>query len=225
MSVMDNEYEHESYGMIRFARVSGLANFYGSELTQNNYVSLSIKTSYLQESLSMKLPFPDKEILRVRMSNDQFVDLITNMNTTGVPCTLERVGNSKMEQIPLQDSLKTRTEKMLENQLQQFNNKVNSYASQVNDILEKRTINKSDRKVLSDAMNKITQEINNNLSFYMRCFEEKMGDVVKEGKRAVEGHLNQTINEMGLQKLHELTGTEKPKILINGENKGGEQNV
>jgi hypothetical protein len=98
-------FSHESYGQIQFNRVTGTANFYGSELTQQHYISMEVHNSEIVRDITQDRYFNLNQILRIRLTSGQFSELITSMNNgSGVPCTIERIGNKKVDKLPIQES-------------------------------------------------------------------------------------------------------------------------
>ena len=86
------DYQHESYGQISFSRVNGIGTkFYGSELPQDNFISMEIHHSELSRDITTDRYYNTGPLItRLRMSSNQFSELITSLNyRSGVPCTLE----------------------------------------------------------------------------------------------------------------------------------------
>ena len=82
---------HESQVQVSFSRVtcSGPVAFYGSDVKVNNWIQLKVSTSEKRRNLSNDWYFADKTILEIRLSPNQFSELLTTMNVgEGVPATL-----------------------------------------------------------------------------------------------------------------------------------------
>ena len=182
---LDSEsFEHESFGQIRFSRVNGYANFYGSELPQQNYISLEISTSKCEKSLTQEWYFPQQQIMRLRMSAGQFSELITSMNYgSGVPCTFERINGKKVEDIPVDESRKEFVHRAFKDRMKEFSDTLISDKEKAREIINKKNLNKSDVETLSNMLGKIFQEVEMNIPYFTECFQETMDKVVEEAKK------------------------------------------
>lgn len=197
-------FEHESFGQIRFSRVNGYANFYGSELPQQNYISLEISTSKCEKSLTQEWYFPQQQIMRLRMSAGQFSELITSMNYgSAVPCTFERINGKKVEDIPTDESRKEFVHRAFRDRMRKFSEKLNSEKEKAREIINKKSINKSDAKILNDMLSDIFIEVEMNIPYFTECFQETMDKVVNEAKIEVENAILHKVTIAGLEKLHE----------------------
>jgi hypothetical protein len=197
-------FEHESFGQIRFSRVNGYANFYGSELPQQNYISLEISTSKCEKTLTQEWYFPNQEVMRLRMSAGQFSELITSMNYgSGVPCTFERVNGKKVEDIPVDETRKEFVHRAFKDRMKEFSNTLISNKEKAREIINKKNLNKSDVETLSNMLGKIFQEVEMNIPYFTECFQETMDKVVEEAKIEVENAILHKVTIAGLEKLHE----------------------
>lgn len=202
---LDSEtFEHESFGQIRFSRVNGYANFYGSELPQQNYISLEISTSKCEKTLTQEWYFPNQQVMRLRMSAGQFSELITSMNYgSGVPCTFERLNGKKVEEYPIDETRKEFVHRAFKDRMKEFSNTLISNKEKAREIISKKTLNKSDIETLSDMLGKIFQEVEMNIPYFTECFQETMDKVVEEAKIEVENAILHKVTIAGLEKLHE----------------------
>lgn len=195
---------HESFGQIRFNRVSGNANFYGSELTQNHYISLEIYNSEVERDLSQDWYYNKKQVLRLRMSSGQFSELITNMNSgSGVPCTLERIQGRAVDKLPTQESRKEFVHRKFEDRMKEFSNSIREQQNRAKELVKKKTLSKQDIQDLTHHIEWLTTEVEKNIPFFAKCFQETMDEVVLETKTEVENAIQHKINVLGLDALHE----------------------
>ena len=92
--------KHPSYGLIRFSRIQGHQHFFGSDSRPDSYIELTVSECEHNQDLVQSWYFPRKELVSLRLTNNQFAELITSLNMgSGVPCTLEFIkGEGKIEQ-------------------------------------------------------------------------------------------------------------------------------
>ena len=90
---METTKQHPSYGMIDISQFTSTGTtFFGSDIVDNGGISITISTADVDRKLNDNWYHSDEQLIRISMSRSQWVDAITtSMNTSGVPCTLERV--------------------------------------------------------------------------------------------------------------------------------------
>ena len=206
---------HESFGQISIHRVTGGGSkFYGSELPQDNYISIEINHSELNRDLTKEWYFPIKQILRLRMTSNQFAELITSLNNGGgVPCTLERIENKSIEQFEKQESRKEFVHRKFKERMKEFAIRIRDNQQKAKTIVNKKTLSKQDINDLNFNLDWLTQEITSNIPFFMECFQETMDEVVLEAKTEVENAIQHKINVLGLNALQEQN-----KLFLNEQN-------
>lgn len=198
-------HKHESFGQISFIRTTGTADFYGSELTQDHYISMELHNSQVYRSLTDDRYMPTGPILvRVRMTAGQFSEMITSMNTgSGVCCTIERFAGKKVEELPSQQSRKEYVHIEFRDRMKAFGEKLHANKKKASEIIKKKILSKQDIQELSWFLEHMTQEIESSIPFLVECFQESMDKVVLEAKTEVENAIQHKINTLGLNALHE----------------------
>lgn len=196
---------HPSFGQIQFSRVSGHANFYGSELEQQNYITMEVKQSEIQRDLSQDKYYAfGIPLIKIRMSSGQFSEMITSMNMGGgVCCTIERLNGERVEELPIQESRKELVHRKFKDRMKMFADSIRDKKNKAKDIVKKKTLSKDDIHELSQHIEWLTQEIESNIPFFAKCFQETMDEVVFEAKTEVENAIQHKINMLGLNALQE----------------------
>lgn len=101
---MDEEIiqEHESFVVAKFSKVSSNGvDCFGSTINHRNYITLRIARAKTEASLSGTHYNKGVDLISVRMTKAQFVELITDTeNYTGTPCTLEFLKGSEVPDLP-----------------------------------------------------------------------------------------------------------------------------
>lgn len=181
----EEKHEHPSFGQISFSRVTchPSISFYGSELPQDHYITMELRNSEINRELTQDRYYPKGvPIVKIRMTSGQFAEMITSMNYgSGVCCTIERQGINKIEDLPMQESRK------------EF----------VHRKFEERMESKDDMHQLQMHLEWLTGEIERNIPFFAKCFQETMDEVVFEAKTEVENAIQHKINILGLSALHD----------------------
>ncbi len=193
---------HPSFGQISFSRCNGTANFYGSELQQDHYINMELHESEITRELSREWYFAKKLLARVRMSSNQFSEMITSLNVgSGVCCTIEYL-NGRIEPLPQVESRKEFVHRKFKDRMNEFATTIRASQLKAKDIVKKKTLSKQDIHDLTMHIEYLTTEIENNIPFFAKCFQENMDEVVQEAKSEVENAIMHKINTLGLQELH-----------------------
>lgn len=203
---MDTEkFKHPSFGQIQFNRSNGNnTSFYGSELPQDHYISMEVHTSEINRELTQDRYYNREQILRIRMSSGQFAEMLTSMNCgSGVPCTIERLKGEKIPELPMQESRKEFVHRKFEDIMKMFANSIRENQKKAKEIVKKKTLSKQDIHDLTHQLEWLTMEVESNIPFFAKCFQETMDEVVFEAKTEVENAIQHKINVLGLNALHE----------------------
>lgn len=200
----EESFSHESFGQIRFSRINGSANFYGSELLQDHYISMEVYHSEISRNLAQDNYFNKGIILRIRMSSGQFSEMITSLNNgSGVPCTIERIEGRKISELPTQESRKEFVHRKFEDRMKMFGDTIRERQNKAKEFVKKKALSKDDMHQLQMHLDWLTGEVERNIPFFTKCFQETMDEVVFEAKTEVENAIQHKINVLGLNALHE----------------------
>ncbi len=216
---MENERStHESYGQIHFSRTNGRENFYGSELTQEHYITMEVRNSEIIRDLTHDRYHPiGVPLIKIRMSSGQFSELITSMNSgTGTTCTIERLKGAKVADLPQQESRKEFVHREFQERMKDFAKTIKEKQVRAAELVKKKSLSKDDIRELTFHLDWLSTEITSNIPFFAEMFQETMDKVVFEAKTEVENAIQHKISVLGLNALHEQNN-----LLINngGENK------
>lgn len=197
---------HKSFGQIHFSRInsSEKIRFYGSELSQDHYIKMEVHHSVVERELTQDRYYNREHILSIRMTGGQFAEMITSLNHgTGVPCTIESIQDKRIEEMPLQESRKEFVHRKFEERMKMFADSIKENQRKAKEIVKKKILSKQDIHDLTTQLEWLTQEVERNIPFFAKCFQETMDDVVFEAKTEVENAIQHKINVLGLNALHE----------------------
>lgn len=215
MNDEDERYSHESFGQISFSRIQSNPpeKFYGSELDQSYYIQMTIQKSEVNRTLSQDWYFAREiPLAQVRMSSGQFAELITSMNMgSGIPCTIEMINQVPMAKLPEQESRKEFVHRKFEDRMKDFADTIREKQKAAKELVKKKTLSKDDIHALTHHLEWLTMEVEKNIPFFAKCFQETMDEVVFEAKTEVENAIQHKISVLGLTELHNQQGllTEK----------------
>jgi flagellar hook-basal body complex protein FliE len=212
----DERHTHESFGQIRFSRSQGRANFYGSELEQDHYINMELHQSEVQRTLSQDWYFTKgAPLVAIRMTSMQFAEIITSLNHgSGACCTIEIANQKKIDALPKQESRKEFVHRKFEERMTKFADEIRQKQTKAKELVKKKTLSKADIHELTIHLDWLTQEVEKNIPFFGKCFQENMDEVVMEAKMEVENAIQHKISILGLTELHNQN-----KLLSDGEKK------
>lgn len=206
MGLVEDGYrdDHASYGKINISRNSGSGRaLCGSSIRHQNTITVEICTAQLERRLHGTHFYGIDDIVEIELSPTQFTDAITNMNTSGVPCTIRRVNGKRTAECPFTDAFKE-----FENE---FRDDIKNVLGMTNKMIKlaeeklkgKGTLNRADRDELAAVLYKIEQDIRSNIPFLQSQFNKQVDQTVNEAKAEVEAFFTSTIHRLGSDKLIE----------------------
>ena len=209
---------HPSYGMISISRQSwgGGGTLFGSKIKHNNIISLKISTAERSRDKYHDSYFSKDQIIEVLLSPAQFTSMLTQMNTSGVPCTLQWLkGEGTIESPPDHDTIDELKDDLTE-AYAALADKINVLKESIDERL-KGTVKKADKEEIKFSVMKIHQELDSNLEYLSRCQHKKLETTVSEAKAEVESAMVTTLINVGIEHLKvgniEMT-TMKPQIEV-----------
>lgn len=179
--------QHPSYAMISFHHVrGGNPVMFGSSVPHDERIQLTIQHAECERSLSRNWYFGGKNIVEAEMSYAQFAEAISNMNTSGVPCTLlytEKDGSIPDCEFELSRKI---YEDEFSKQLEETNRLTNQLIASVSELFEKPRLTKAEKEEVLKALQKIKMELGENSGFILKQFNEQMERTVTEAKADIE---------------------------------------
>ena len=207
--MLDKETEiisHPSFGQVSFSRINGgNGEFYGSELSANHYIQMTVENSEIERSLSKDWYFTKGiPLIKIRMTAIQFSELITSLNTGGgTPCTIEMIDGKRTEAYTKAETRKGFVHRKFEDRMKEFGDTIRERQQQAKELVKKKTLSKQDIHDLTHHLEWLTGEVEMNIPFFAKCFQENMDEVVLEAKTEIESAIQHKINVLGLNALHE----------------------
>lgn len=200
---------HPSFGLIGFSRITGGGHkFFGSDLKQDHFIELKIEQAEVIRTLSKEWYSPDhsdknRGVVRVRMTSNQFSELITSLNIgNGVPCTIESINGEKVEELPKDtENRKDFVHKSFKQRMTEFAQRFSTSRKEVEELVKKKTLTKDDQHNLRILFESVQTELTNNIPFFMKCFQETSDKIVTEAKQEVENAILHKLTTLGFESI------------------------
>lgn len=201
----ETEETDESYAMVSFSRTSGTRRkLFGSHLSDHSStIFLEITEARMIHGLGETRYHSGDNIVRVEMSAAQFASLLTNMNTQGVPCTLQRLQGRHIQPPPESSTEQERVREDFSHNVNRMGERLRESINVVNGKLEQSSISKKDMREVLTLLKKAEQDYSSNLPFILEQFTQAAGRVVTDAKAEVDAFLSNVLTNMGMTALKE----------------------
>ena len=200
----DITYKHPSYGLIQISRITSNKNhsLFGSSINHQHTIVLRVNHARKHRSLSRDWYMDcDLPVVEVEMSAAQFAEAITSLNVgSGVPCTIRSINDTFIEFAPE----KTKTEEHSDEYAEQLSKAIvelNEAKKEIDEILKKKSINKSDKHIISNALHRFVSFATRNSEFYKKQFDKQMEKTITEAKAEIESFVLNTTTKLGLEAM------------------------
>ena len=198
-------YKHPSYGRAVFHRTNGGDRpLYGSDLKHGNTIQFTLESSSCRQDLGRNWFGGGEMIAEVEFSQIQFAELLTNMNTEGVPCTIRyradmgRVNFAEMSKAI--DYVEDKIDKLVSSQasdLKQFKAEIDEILSQ------KGTMKKADKDRVRKLSAQLVKLSHRELPFYAKSAVQIIDQSKTEAKASIEAHHQHLITTLGIAALQD----------------------
>lgn len=206
--------KHPAYGKVSVTRVSGQADLFQVDYPQQHYIKLAISQASVERNLSQDWVFDSKQLIEINMSEVQWARLLSSMNTTGVPCTL----NSYIDPVT-KEYLRPTMPSNIENKSEMFKSEIretvddgmktlNALISELTSLSEAGvTTKKADIVALKNKAEKVYRELMQNLPFVLKQADEAIESAVEAGKGEVSAFIDHSMMRLGERALGEKANT------------------
>lgn len=180
---------HESYGTIQFFKGQcSTRTLFGSSIKHNDIILCRISNAELQRYLNKDWIHPISTVLEFEMSQTQFAEMLTNMNSSGAPITfkLKPVGELKKCENPPFESVFMKHSNEFNEHLQTTNKKTENLIKELTKTLNESKIKKSDKETLISLAENILTEINANSNYQLSAFHEQVDKTMTECKNEID---------------------------------------
>lgn len=210
---------HPSWGMVQFVRreCGGPNRLFASSLPKHGTtIALKIMHAVRHHETGRDWYVGDHavpEIVEVELSAAQFAALLTTMNVgDGVPCTLRYVHGERMPDVPEDPGETGRVRQSVADDFKGIVTKLEDLLGKATDVLAQKTIKAGDRKDLLETLRRIRQDIESNLPFMVKQFEEATEKITTAAKAEVDAFVTTAATRLGIERLRELGSAPAPEV-------------
>jgi ElaB/YqjD/DUF883 family membrane-anchored ribosome-binding protein len=203
---MDNRKTHPSFALVKFARQHGGARkLFGSQIRPSTTIVLEIRPGAVRHDLGQDWYSGEAmPIIEVELSPAQFAELLTTMNVgQGVPGTIRYFQGKRVEDVPEDHAAETQNiRKAFEEKLENLIEDLQNEAARVESLLKKKSVlSKADKETINWSIGKVIQEVQANMPFMLKSFNESAQQIVTQVKAEVDAFATHAITQVGLETL------------------------
>ena len=184
--------KHPSYGLLEFNRCQGgQHNLFGSSIKHSNTITMYLRAACVERHLNTDFYYTDGLIAEIEMSQAQFAEAITSMNTSpGVPVTIKYLRHEgKIESCPFVDK-RDQFEQELDQNIKSANTDINDIIKNVQEMFNtKKALTIKEKQQIINQLSALHSKINGNRSFIYNTFNEQMDKTVSEAKGEIEAFM------------------------------------
>ena len=202
----ETRFRHPAFGIVNISRWHGGTKnrLFQSNMDIGTGISIHVRLAELKRDLSHDWVFAQDELLELYLSPAQFADLITNMNTQGVPCTMRfyRDAQGKFIQPVFPEDFDNelgRIEAEFEKSIKELETMDPEDNQVFKDIAAR--LPKKDQERLFGALGRMTSKIKSHIPFIRSQFEESVTRTVTHAKHEVSAFTAQVLQNAGMAHL------------------------
>lgn len=187
--VLGKPESHPSYGMLRVSRQSstGGVDLFGCAVKPRETISIQVSDCVLRRHLNSDDYYSEGKIIEIEMSPLQYAEAIsTAMNTTGVPCTLRFVRGRPRIPDPEPRGHRGMIHDEFREKLKGISANLDAMEARLAALMDKPSVTKAERSSLADMLKATRMEIESNMPFMLKQFDEHVDKAVSDGKAEVE---------------------------------------
>lgn len=193
---------HPAYGYIRAGRVSGNKECFMSAVTTGSYIIIEIGDAELIIDGEQIKSAPSKGLIRVRLTNHQFAEMITNMHSaSGVPCTLEKFDGKKIADLPAAPDYKSVFEENISAILEDVLATIKTVQEKLSSLMSKSNISKKDIAYLQGIVNNLETQLATNIPYMEEASAEMLDNKLAELKAEISAWVQHQLVLNGLSSL------------------------
>jgi hypothetical protein len=215
---LKNKETHPSYAQLGFSRVTSNKRvpLYGTSNECREFIRLTIKRSELHRTLHRQWFMGGESLIEVDMAPSQFAEAITSLNVgDGIPVTISTLReNNKYVRVPPPPFKDERDifDREFKEDVQNIMKNANDLVEEVKQMATEKTISKKALNVVIEKLEGIQRDINANMPFIAKSFNEFMGKAVSSAKIEFDSFVDNKIRQTGLEALQNMAP--KSNLLI-----------
>lgn len=199
------QYTHPSFGMISVIRQTGGSTpLFGSEISSSTTMNIQISECEVRQDLGRNWYYDRKIITEVQMTPVQYSEMITNPNTSGIPCTIKYTQEHGHINYKPIDTVAQYVESKVEQELNATKEVNKKSIAAIKELLNKKgTITKSDRESILNLASAMSRNIDSNIPFLKDSYKKSIEKQKLEAKAEIHAYITHVIASAGVKALND----------------------
>lgn len=193
--------------VVSFHRTSSSGTvLFESNFEHHHFVRLEISCARLTEHCDRRLVSDDSQIIVVSMSDSQFAELITTMNSgTGVPATIDRLMGYTIDRPEYRNNDSEEHKKLIRKMAEDAIDRIESISAMVkNWVVEKKRPTIKELQELLNVVDVALANTPSNFAFVEDELHRRMEKRIAEAKAEIAGHVEACVSRIGLSSIESL---------------------
>lgn len=188
-------------GLIKFSRVNGSTSCFGSEYTSETYIQLEIVEADVQRNIGRTTYLSGNNIVKLRITNHQFSELITNLNNgLNIPCTLELVKGERMDKYESTDTTMSDYQHSTIELSNECFELVDKITKQLNELSNAKSPSKTKLKDITRSVDNLRTKLKHDIPWLQDRFNGEMLNILSSIKQEASVWIENKLIILGLNK-------------------------
>jgi len=198
--------KHPSQVQVSFSRITSNhpIAFYGSDIKCSSWITLKVSTSRRNRSCSNDFFFADGVILELRLSPNQFSELLTTMNCgSGVPATLTYHNNTATPHGEIEAPVEIDKKEEFHLELDAINSETKDALAELKLAFAELKVTKKEKEKINHLFTLLQNRIFSDLPFIVQQAKKQIDKTVSAGKAVLDCFYTGLITKLGIKALQE----------------------
>lgn len=203
----DSSEKHPAFGLASFSRqsIGGVKNhrLFGSSIDSFHTIKFTVSEAEVYHRLGADHFHDHREVIELEMTEAQFAQLLTTMNSgPGVPVTIRYVNGKKTPPLPDIPVEAAKIRDKFRDDMEKWTNQLRTTTVEIEALLNKKgALNQVEKARVLELTSKLVSEMQGHTTFLVDQFNESVDGVLVQAKAEIEGFINAAIQRTGLQAL------------------------
>ncbi len=217
----DSSEKHPAFGLASFSRqsIGGVKNhrLFGSSIDSFHTIKFTVSEAEVYHRLGADHFHDHREVIELEMTEAQFAQLLTTMNSgPGVPVTIRHINGKRTPKLPDIPVEAAKIRDKFRDDMEKWTTQLRTTTVEIEALLNKKgALNQVEKARVLELTSKLVSEMQGHTTFLVDQFNESVDGVLVQAKAEIEGFINAAIQRTGLKALQgqagKLLGMDAPK--------------
>lgn len=203
----DSSDKHPAFGLASFSRqsIGGVKNhrLFGSSIDSFHTIRFTVSEAEVYHRLGADHFHDHREIIEIEMTENQFAQLMTTMNSgPGVPVTIRHLNGKKTPPLPDIPVEATKIRDKFRDDMEKWTTQLRTTTVEIEALLNKKgALTQVEKARVIQLTSNLVSEMQGHTTFLVDQFNESVDGVLVQAKAEIEGFINAAVQRTGLEQL------------------------